>query len=81
MQITGRRAAFEAMLQERGVYKKLGVERSTVSSWKIRLKSGESISEDKMKEMLLRYGYSIVQEEVWEVSTISESPSPQKAQS
>lgn len=67
MKITGTREAFAHMLQERGVYKKLGVARSTVSTWKIYLERGEKISLDKMEEMLLKYGASVDREKVWEV--------------
>ena len=70
MQVVGRREAFEAMLQERGVYKKLGVDRSTVAGWKTRLREGKLLSEDKMKEMLFKYGYTIVQDEVWDIDSV-----------
>lgn len=70
MQITGTREAFEALIQERGIYKRLGVERSTVATWKIYLKKGKNISLDKMVEMLLKAGASVVQEKIWEVGPI-----------
>jgi transposase len=63
--IEGTRAAFEAMLSERGVYKKLGVDRSTVAGWKRRLQEGENLSLDKMEEMLEKYGAKVVKEKVW----------------
>jgi hypothetical protein len=65
--ITGTREAFSMMIQERGVYKKLGVERSTVSGWKRYLAEGVKISLDKMEEMLRKYGAVQVKEAVWEV--------------
>jgi transposase len=65
MEIKGTKEAFVQMLSERGVYKKLGVDRSTVANWKTYLKEGRSISLDKMEEMLLKYGASVVQEKVW----------------
>lgn len=65
--VFGRREAFQQILKERGVYKKLGVDRSTVAGWKARLKQGELLSEDKMKEMLLRHGGTLVKEEIWEL--------------
>jgi hypothetical protein len=65
--ITGTREAFSMMIQERGVYKKLGVERSTVSGWKRYLGEGVKISLDKMEEMLRKYGAVQVKEAVWEV--------------
>jgi hypothetical protein len=67
MQVEGTRQAFEMMIQERGIYKKLGVERSTVAGWKIYLREGKSISLDKMKEMLIKAGAIIVQEKVWNI--------------
>lgn len=67
MEVTGTRAAFEAMISERGIYKKLGVGVSTVSTWKIYLREGKSISLDKMEEMLIKAGASVVQEKVWEL--------------
>lgn len=66
-QITGTREAFAAMLQERGVYKKLGVTKGTAHNYKRYLKEGKSISLDKMEQMLLKYGASVVQEKVWSV--------------
>lgn len=67
MEVKGTKEAFVQMLSERGVYKKLGVDRSTVANWKTYLKEGRSISLDKMEEMLLKYGASVVQEKVWKV--------------
>jgi transposase len=67
MVVTGTREAFIALINERGIYKRLGVSISTVSTWKIYLRSGKSISLDKMEEMLLKAGASVVQEKVWEV--------------
>ncbi|MEJ2905065.1 hypothetical protein WAE58_21650 [Pedobacter panaciterrae] len=71
MQIVGTKEAFVAMLNERGIYKKLEVERSTVSSWKIRMKSGDGVSLDKMEEMLIKSGATVVQEKVWDISNNS----------
>ena len=65
--ITGTKEAFTQMIQERAIYKKLGVERSTVAGWKIYLKAGEKISLDKMEEMLCKYGAVQVKAAVWEV--------------
>lgn len=67
MHVKGTREAFKQMLSERGVYKKLGVERSTVAGWKRRLEEGESLSLDKMEEMLEKYGATVVSEKVWNV--------------
>lgn len=65
--IVGTRQAFEKMISERGVYKKLGVERSTVATWKIYLREGKSLSLDKMEEMLFKYGAVAVQEKIWQL--------------
>lgn len=67
MQIEGTRQAFEKLISERGVYKRLGVERSTVSTWKIYLREGKSISLDKMEEVLIKSGATVTQEKVWDI--------------
>lgn len=70
MEITGTREAFEALINQRGIYKLLGVDRSTVSNWKSYLEAGKSISLDKMEEMLIKAGANAVQEKVWDVKNI-----------
>jgi hypothetical protein len=72
MVVTGTREAFIKLISERGIYKRLGVKVSTVSSWKLYLKQGKSISLDKMEEMLLKAGAIVVQEKVWEVTGSAE---------
>lgn len=67
MKITGTREAFAAILEERGVYRKLGVERSTVATYKAYLREGKGISIEKMEEMLLRYGATIWKERIWDI--------------
>ncbi|MBD0353538.1 MAG: hypothetical protein ICV65_20530 [Flavisolibacter sp.] len=67
MKVAGTRKAFATMIDNRGVYKKLGVSRSTVATWKIYLKEGKSLSLDKMEEMLDKYGATVVKEKVWEL--------------
>ncbi len=67
MQIEGTREAFAKMISERGVYKKLGVDVTTVSNWKIYLKQGKSISLDKMEEMLIKSGAVVAREKVWNI--------------
>lgn len=60
--------AFEKMISNRGVYKTLGVDRSTVSVWKLSIAGKidrQPPTTDKMQEMLLRYGAKIIQEKVW----------------
>lgn len=74
--IEGTRSAFEAMISERGVYKKLGVERSTVSTWKIYLREGKSISLEKMEEMLIKGGATVVQDKVWKVVNLQAKFAP-----
>ena len=71
MEIVGTKEAFLNMLQERGVYKKLGVDRRTASNWKRYAAEGK-ISLDKMEEMLIKYGAEVVQEKVWYFSVNSE---------
>jgi len=66
MEISGTKDAFAHMISHRSVYRKLGVSRSTVSSWKIRLRKGNELSLDKMEEMLLKYGAEVVEEKVWD---------------
>jgi hypothetical protein len=68
MQVEGTRAAFQMMISERGIYKRLDVERSTVATWKIYLREGKSISLDKMEEMLIRSGATVALEKVWEIA-------------
>ena len=63
--VTGTIEAFATLIAERGIYKKLGVDRSTVAGWKRYLREGRSISLDKMEEMLLKAGANVVQEKVW----------------
>lgn len=65
--ITGTRAAFQALIARRGIYKKLGIERSTVANYKRYLKQGKSISTDKMEEMLLKAGAKVVKEKQWKL--------------
>lgn len=72
MQVTGTKEAFTAMLLERGVYKRLGVDTSTVSNWKKYLEQGNSISLDKMEEMLIKAGATVAQEKVWKMPTESD---------
>lgn len=69
MKVTGTKEAFTAILKERGVYQKLGVSRATVSNWKRSLDGigAQPPTIDKMEEMLLRYGATVVREKVWEV--------------
>ncbi|KEQ31208.1 hypothetical protein N180_02870 [Pedobacter antarcticus 4BY] len=67
MQVEGTKAAFEAMIKERGIYKRLGVDTSTVANWKAYLREGKSISLDKMEEMLFRSGAQIVTNKVWRI--------------
>lgn len=68
MQIGGTREAFEALISQRGIYKLLGVQRSTVANWKVYLKEGKSISLDKMEEMLVKAGAIVIQGKVWKLT-------------
>lgn len=71
MQVVGTREAFLALIGNRGVYKLLGVEPSTVSTWRQYLREGKNLSIDKMEEMLLKAGANVVSEKVWEVDADS----------
>ncbi len=65
MDVTGIRAAFEALISKRGIYTTLGVDRSTVANWKSYIKSGKSISLDKMVEMLEKGGAIEIQPPIY----------------
>lgn len=54
------------MIARRGVYKQLGVDRSTVSNWRSLLKT-DGITLDKMEEMLLKYGARVLHEKEWQL--------------
>lgn len=63
--ITGTRAAFEAMLKERAVYHKLGVTRKAVTEWRKRLRQNKYITLDLMEKYLTIYGATVVKEKTW----------------
>ncbi len=65
VKITGTREAFSQMITEKNVYRKLGVERTTVSNWKAYIKENKKISIDKMEEMLKKYGAVELSPPVW----------------
>lgn len=62
------------VLQERGVYKKLGITVSTVSNLRRAMEREDSRipSLDKMEEMLANFGATILQEKVWELPDIGD---------
>lgn len=68
--ITGTREAFDFMISKRGIYKKLGVTPPTVSSWKRSLngKDSRGVSLDKMEEMLIKGGFSVYEDKVWNIN-------------
>ena len=68
MEVEGTQQAFAALINQRGIYKTLGVDRRTVAGWKIYLKEGKSISLDKMEEMLIKGGATVTQEKVWNIN-------------
>lgn len=62
--------AFSTLIRERGIYKKLGVDRSTVSNWRRALAGYDHRnmpSLDKMEEMLMKYGAKVINEKVWQL--------------
>ncbi len=67
--IEGTRAAFAALLSQRGIYKQLGIDRRTVASYKNRLNKGESISLDKMEEVLTNAGAIVERDKVWRLKS------------
>lgn len=71
MEIAGTREAFLQMLEERGVYKKIGISRSRVSNWKralAGLDDSNKPSIEKMEEMLERFGAKVKHEKVWQLN-------------
>ncbi len=69
MIIEGTRKAFETLISQRGISKLLGVETSTVSTWKAYLREGKNISIDKMEEMLTKSGATYRDERMWKIPT------------
>jgi hypothetical protein len=70
MKISGTKEAFIQVLSERGVYRKLGVERSTTSNWKRALEGKDEKNMptlDKMEEMLAQYGAVVLSEKIWKL--------------
>lgn len=63
--------AFAQMIQLRGIHNDLGVEGGSTRFWRKRVNDNPDnpakwgISIDKMEELLLRTGHSIVQEKLW----------------
>lgn len=73
--------AFLALIKERGIYKKLGVDRSTVSNWKRALSGQDSRnmpSLDKMEEMLKKCGARVVSEKIWQINSHADGLFPEK---
>jgi predicted RNase H-like HicB family nuclease len=64
-EIVGTKEAFQSLISQRGIYKKLGVDRSTVANWKTYL-TEDKISNEKMEEMLNKAGWKVVSQSVWE---------------
>lgn len=62
---TNIKLAFYDAITKMSVYKKLGLSRSTVSNLKRNIEHGEFPSHEKMKEILEKLGYEIVQVELW----------------
>lgn len=60
-----RSEAFAEVINQRGVYHKLGMDDGYVRSLRKKFKDGDVISEELMKDVLLKYGATIKQEELW----------------
>lgn len=67
MEILGTKEAFRNLISNRGIYKVLGVDKSTVSTWKQYLSDGKNISVDKMEEILERAGATVKQDKIWKI--------------
>jgi predicted RNase H-like HicB family nuclease len=57
--------AFRVLLSERGIYKKLEVDRSTVANWKRYAHNGHLLSIDKMEEVLRKGGWQPTNQSAW----------------
>lgn len=71
--VTGTQQAFMKLLETRGIYNTLGVDRSTVSNWKRALRGEDDKyipSMDKMEEVLFRAGATVVKEKVWKLPNL-----------
>ena len=64
-EVFGTKEAFRVLLSERGIYKKLNVDRSTVANWKRYIKNESMLSVDKMEEVLKKGGWQIVSQSAW----------------
>lgn len=64
-EIVGTKNAFQTMISERGVYKKLNVDKSTVANWKRYLERDKLLSVDKMEQMLEKAGWQVVSQQAW----------------
>ena len=64
MKITDTKKAFAQVLQERGIYKRLGVSMATVSNWRRALEGHDERNMPTL-EMLNKYGAEGIREKVW----------------
>jgi len=60
------REAFSDLISRRGWYIDLGIPEGTANVTKKKFRDGQVITEDKMKEILIKAGYRIKQVELWE---------------
>lgn len=62
------REAFQQLISQRAWYKPFGI--TDVAAWTYanRFRSGK-LTTDKMEEVLLKCGYKVVSEKVWEITT------------
>ena len=61
-----RKEAFKKVINQRGIHHRLSLTSTAVRALRSRLKA-DTLSAEKQKEILLAYGATLKQEELWEV--------------
>lgn len=56
---------FDEVINTRGIHHELGMNEATVRSLRNRFNKDGSITIDKMREVLGKAGYQLIQEELW----------------
>jgi hypothetical protein len=68
--VLGTKEAFKKLIETKGINNNLGVTRFTVSNWKRALEGRDDKNMptlNKMEEMLIKAGASVVKEKVWKL--------------